>query len=857
MTTYARTTVYRRDYPDNTAILQLDSGIKVIEHFAFAYNDVLEQVTVPEGVESIDADAFKKCRNLRSVRLPASLRYIGEEAFADTAIEEIQLPSGLEEIGAHAFMGCTCLKAFHVPTSVRKLGRRVLFNGSSHTAVSLPDHLRKRNLTPAQQLGLTDSRGLLIEDSRLVQCRAEKEIHIPEGVREIGAEAFTASEIKGIKVHALPESLQLIRKNNLFAGGAHADALPENYFTHPVLLPAVPNLSLLKARLRMPGTHVHTAAAVYLIQNEDFVWEVLPDIISSPQSAGEEMLSYLRDKAFSSRSSCRLRAVQFYFQHRSQLPADFGQRLAALFPKCGGETAADWEEALFDVILREAGINPDTACFANIRMAENGKNAARRQVKAALVPYLAQAFWIGLENAPAAARRMPAADEAAAALDRQSFAAALPQLLPRWRTVPEQAFAFLRYAPSDVIERFTGMLKESCRSFGRRKRRKTCWYEGVCVYMKSGILLNDAPAAMEFSAINTCGCIVRSKKAMLGPYLERQGSAGTFVPILYPSHFRLTPAGTRLFDAADASGRLELCAGPDGITYRNPATQRITKGIPKYMYSIKREIQTAAKQIENYRVSVSSWLQELIDGMALDGEDISLSLLMRITADSLLRREFTGIVWRQNTTFFRICMDGRLTDADGMRPVLDRSAVYAASPSDMSEDLLDKWRHEDRIHSHLRLPEQLAGPRYEPPAVSLRRFQGCSVALQDLWRVSGEDGHGRHAAGIPLGLYGTLPFLRRSDNKCTLGEILLMPKASIDTAAHQRLFALDRLTFDERLTKGDSSLLSFLAGVEKPVFQEYMQKVMQSAEPGFTAAALEIAHQREEGAALPDITLDF
>lgn len=78
---------------------------------AFAYNDDLRTIVIPEGVESIEYRAFFGCENLESVTLPSTLRNIGDEAFAYcSSLTQINLPEKLDFAGENIFYGCDALE---------------------------------------------------------------------------------------------------------------------------------------------------------------------------------------------------------------------------------------------------------------------------------------------------------------------------------------------------------------------------------------------------------------------------------------------------------------------------------------------------------------------------------------------------------------------------------------------------------------------------------------------------------------------------------------------------------------------------------------------------------------------------
>ena len=70
----------------------------------------LRQVTVEEGVESIDAAAFFGCPRLETVTLPDSLKHVEGYAFGDCfALREVRFGKGLLDMGQAAFGGCSNL----------------------------------------------------------------------------------------------------------------------------------------------------------------------------------------------------------------------------------------------------------------------------------------------------------------------------------------------------------------------------------------------------------------------------------------------------------------------------------------------------------------------------------------------------------------------------------------------------------------------------------------------------------------------------------------------------------------------------------------------------------------------------
>ena len=103
-----------------------------------------ESYAVPEGVERINSFAFLKNGNLRDVKLPESLKEIGDMAFFDcgrlggydydAGTDSLRgtgftLPDGLETIGSDAFSKCSSIApAIYIPASVKHIGHHAFFS---------------------------------------------------------------------------------------------------------------------------------------------------------------------------------------------------------------------------------------------------------------------------------------------------------------------------------------------------------------------------------------------------------------------------------------------------------------------------------------------------------------------------------------------------------------------------------------------------------------------------------------------------------------------------------------------------------------------------------------------------------
>ena len=79
-------------------------------------NSHVESVALPASVMAIESEAFRGCKGLRRVEFAAGskLEKIGFGCFSGSGLIELSFPEGLTEIGAEAFDDCVNLKTVWV-----------------------------------------------------------------------------------------------------------------------------------------------------------------------------------------------------------------------------------------------------------------------------------------------------------------------------------------------------------------------------------------------------------------------------------------------------------------------------------------------------------------------------------------------------------------------------------------------------------------------------------------------------------------------------------------------------------------------------------------------------------------------
>lgn len=125
--------VYIREYIGNDTHVVIPEQIEgfpvsVIVASAFAENDTLVSVIMPDTITEIWDYAFANCSSLETVVMSKNVTKILNHAFYEcTNLSSITLPETLAEIGSSAFEKCSSLKCITIPASLTEWGYGVFY----------------------------------------------------------------------------------------------------------------------------------------------------------------------------------------------------------------------------------------------------------------------------------------------------------------------------------------------------------------------------------------------------------------------------------------------------------------------------------------------------------------------------------------------------------------------------------------------------------------------------------------------------------------------------------------------------------------------------------------------------------
>ena len=161
-----------------------------IPAYAMANNQSIDELIIPDEVETIGASAFQNCKNLKTVVFPDSVKSVEEHAFDGcTQLKKVVIGCRVELIDNDAFNGCTSLRSLVLPNSILKLGYNVFLGCTSLEEVVLPGEIT-------------------IIDDFSFHCSGLYDIVIPASVKEIGNLAF--SQCESLRAIKIPQGVQRI-----------------------------------------------------------------------------------------------------------------------------------------------------------------------------------------------------------------------------------------------------------------------------------------------------------------------------------------------------------------------------------------------------------------------------------------------------------------------------------------------------------------------------------------------------------------------------------------------------------------------------------------------------------------------
>ncbi|MBQ7321108.1 MAG: leucine-rich repeat protein [Clostridia bacterium] len=136
-----------------------------------------EEIRIPASVRVIGKEAFRGCRQLRRLDLTTGVEEIGDWAFANcTGLAEVDFAQGLKKLGASAFYGCHGITRLALPQGLETVGKCAFTDCTGVTELTLPQDLHS------------------IGAAAFMRCSRLTRLSLPRGLREVAKDAFYGCE---------------------------------------------------------------------------------------------------------------------------------------------------------------------------------------------------------------------------------------------------------------------------------------------------------------------------------------------------------------------------------------------------------------------------------------------------------------------------------------------------------------------------------------------------------------------------------------------------------------------------------------------------------------------------------------
>ena len=178
--------------------MTIPDGVTRISDYAFYGYRGLTSLTLPDSLQSVGAAAFVGC-GLTSLTLPDGVARIGNSAFYNSSLVSMTLPDSVESVGNSAFYYCKDLQLVDLGKGIHEIGDWA-FRGCAIKKLTIPASVKwigKRAFYDCTQFTDVIFEGEDIEiGDNAFECCPLKEVNLNTGIKRIGEESFQKTSIE-------------------------------------------------------------------------------------------------------------------------------------------------------------------------------------------------------------------------------------------------------------------------------------------------------------------------------------------------------------------------------------------------------------------------------------------------------------------------------------------------------------------------------------------------------------------------------------------------------------------------------------------------------------------------------------
>lgn len=204
----------------------------VVKDFTYSQGDDVSHIEIVSGINGYDvtkicSQAFAGQRDIKSIKIPNTVKVIEDDAFINSNIQEVQMPSSLEYLGAHAFENCPFLVEITIPKGISEIKAATFLKCSNLKTIHFNDDILEigerafANCNSIEDFSFINN-AKKIGRAALMGCESIEEITL-NFLGEYDGDTVNNKKVTHIFGNTLPTSLKTIYLNNI-------EIIPEYYF---------------------------------------------------------------------------------------------------------------------------------------------------------------------------------------------------------------------------------------------------------------------------------------------------------------------------------------------------------------------------------------------------------------------------------------------------------------------------------------------------------------------------------------------------------------------------------------------------------------------------------------------------